>query len=279
MGSRKPHEHACTRGTNPAPDQLPDAKELAAQVSGTVVDAVMSKLVAVGLTAENIKKLQSLRETPLGAVGGGSEAASVADAVASRLAAIGLTEENIKKLAALEGGVPSHAAAGLSQVTRAPLHLDGDSDSCGAPSPTPAEDPFDSFAWATESEWQSPPSSAQASLGRPKRPAEGGPPRSEAQQPATPPRPSKKLHPFYTRPQGYSTPPFQFSRQQKRAAAPENAAQHWQEATLPQPKKRTRRDGAGHEEEEGDHAGVCLGEEWQGCLGADSEIWVGTPLQ
>ncbi|KAI9457046.1 hypothetical protein HD554DRAFT_1832144 [Boletus coccyginus] len=143
MGPRKPPEPASVREMIPTSEKPLDARELAVQVSDMVVDAVMS---TVGLTAENIKKLENLGEAPLlDAKGGGSQEVGVADAVFSKLTAIGLTEKNIKQLTISEGGAPSLATGeGLSQAARIPLHLDDDTDSLEIPSSSFTEDPFDS---------------------------------------------------------------------------------------------------------------------------------------
>ena len=88
MGPQRPPEPVHAMGTVVMSEKLMDARELAVQVSDMVADAVMSKLTAIGLTAENIKKLENLREVPPpDAMGGGSAAANVTDAVLSKLIA------------------------------------------------------------------------------------------------------------------------------------------------------------------------------------------------
>ena len=143
IGPQKPPEAMHARGTIAMSEKLLDARELAVQVSDMVTNAIMGKLAAIGLTAENIKKLENLGEAPpLNAIGGGSQEASVADTVLTKLIAIGLMEQNIKKLATLGGGTPSLAAGeGSSQAARTPLHLDDDMDNL-ASSSFATEDPF-----------------------------------------------------------------------------------------------------------------------------------------
>jgi hypothetical protein len=60
MGPQKPPEPVCTRGMIAMSEKSLDARELAAQVSDMVAGAVMSRLVAIGLTADSIKKLATL---------------------------------------------------------------------------------------------------------------------------------------------------------------------------------------------------------------------------
>lgn len=130
MGPQKPPEPVRTKATIAAPEKLLDARMLAAQVSGMVADAVMGKLAAIGLTQENIKKLEYLGEAPpIDATGGGLQATSFADAVLSKLGAIGLTGQNIEKFATLVGGTP-------------PLRSDNVADNSGMPSSSFTEDLF-----------------------------------------------------------------------------------------------------------------------------------------
>ena len=238
MGPQKPPEPVHGRETIAMPGKLLDARELAAQVSEMVDDAVMSKLAAIGLTAENIKKLENMGEAaPLDAVGGGSQAASLTDAVLSRLTSIGLTEKNIKKLATLRGGTPSLTAGEGWQAAGTPLHSDNDTEHLEIPSSSFTEDPFDSSTWATERKRHGSLSSLQMSAGRLKHLVGEGAPLSEMQPSAVPSRPPKKLHPFETLPEFYDSP-MPVSRQQMKAAMPEVIT--WEEVTFPRPKKRTR---------------------------------------
>lgn len=132
MGPR----NAPASGTIPSSEKVLD-KELATQISEIVANVVMNKLAAIGLTAENVKKLENLGEAPpVGDAVAGPQETSLADAVSSRLTAIGLTEENVKKLATLAGGAPYHAAGGGSQAARTPGPLHSDDDSLDVPSPS-----------------------------------------------------------------------------------------------------------------------------------------------
>jgi hypothetical protein len=241
MGPQKPPEPVSARGTMAMPEKLLDTRELAAQVSEMVADTIMSKLTAIGLTAENIKKLENLGEAPpLDAVGGASQAASLADAVLSKLRAIGLTEKNIKNLATLGGGTPSLVAGEDSQGVWIPCYSDNDTDNVVIPSSSITEDPFDSSTWATKSGRQGSLSGLQMGVGWPKHLVEGGLPLTETQQSAVPLRPPKDLHPFETFPQleDDARSPYDTSRQRKRAAMPEVITQD--EAMLRRSKKRTR---------------------------------------
>ena len=75
MGPHKPPEVTHTKKRMTMSERLVDAKELAAQISGMVADAVMSKLVATGLAETNIKKFVTAGGgTPSLAVGEGSRA-------------------------------------------------------------------------------------------------------------------------------------------------------------------------------------------------------------
>lgn len=70
-----------------------------------ITDTVIRKLAAIGLTLENIKKLENLtEEPPFGGIDKGSQPANATDAVLSKLKDIGLIEKNIKKLIALKKG-------------------------------------------------------------------------------------------------------------------------------------------------------------------------------
>lgn len=128
MGPQKPPEPAHARGAAVALD----ARELAAQVSDMVADAVMSKLAAAGLTAENIKKLRNLGEAPpLGAAGGGSQEAGGADAPPSEPASVrGETP-------------PPTAGEGSPQAARRPILLDKDRGSLETPPPPLAAEDLD----------------------------------------------------------------------------------------------------------------------------------------
>ncbi|KAF8131379.1 hypothetical protein EV363DRAFT_1329892 [Boletus edulis] len=60
MGPQKPPEPVRTRGAIPLAQKPLDTRELAVQVSDMVADAIMSKLAAIGLTSDNIRKLTAL---------------------------------------------------------------------------------------------------------------------------------------------------------------------------------------------------------------------------
>ncbi|KAF8421745.1 hypothetical protein L210DRAFT_2207127 [Boletus edulis BED1] len=232
---RRRPQPICSKGAVAVGEKLLDTRELAAQVSDMVAESVVNRLTAIGLTAENIKKLEYLAAAPpLGAVGGSSQAASLADAVLGQLTAIGLTEENVKKLAILGG-----ASGEGSQAARRSLHLD-DTEDLSFPSSSFTEDPFDSSTWVTERNRQRGSlSSSQMSTGRLKRLAEG-PLLSESSQFTKPFRPPQtKLHPFDTFPRHYDSP-IQSSRRRKRVAVPE--AITWREDLCPIPKKRKWQD-------------------------------------
>lgn len=276
MGPPKLPEPLHARGTIAMSEQLLDVRELAVQVSDMVADKVMSKLSAIGLTAENIKKLESLGEAPpLDAIGGCSRIASLADAALSKLTAVGLTEENTKKLATLRGGTSTPVAGDGSQAAGTLLHLDDDADNLEIPSSSFTEDPFDSSTWASKNSRQGSLSSLQMSAGRPKPLVERRPLLSETRQSAISSHPPMKLHAFETLPQS----PMQFSMQRKRAATPEVTTQ--KEVMFPRPKKRTRHDDVDCEKDElliendlDTHMRESLGEEWSECLRADMEIQV-----
>lgn len=273
MGPQKPLEPVHARGMIAMSETVLDPREFAVQISDMVADAVMRKLSVIGLTAENLQKLENLSEAPpLGAPGGGSEAASVADAVLNKLTAIGLTEKNINKLATLGRGTPSLAGSeGSSQQAMIPLHSHDDADSSQIPSSSFTEDLFDSPTW-TKSNRQDSLSSLQMSVqGRQKHLVEGGPLLSETRQSVMPSRPAKKLHPFYTHPQRYNTPPIQFSLQRKRAM-PQVITR--EDAMFPRSKKRTRHNEVGCKEYEDTYMGEDLGEESFEYLRADSEVQV-----
>lgn len=69
-----------------------------------VADKVISKLMNISLTAENIKKLENLGEVPpLDAIGGCSQVASLTDTALSKLTAIGLMEETTKRVVTFQG--------------------------------------------------------------------------------------------------------------------------------------------------------------------------------
>ena len=150
MGPQKPPGPVHAMGMTSMSEKHLDARELAAQVSDMVADKVMSQLAAIGLTTENIKKLENLD-----AVGGGSQPASLADAVLSKLAAIGVTEKVFKKLATLAGGTPSLAASEGSQAARTLLHSDDDADNLEISHSPFAENLFDSFTSYNTSPMQS----------------------------------------------------------------------------------------------------------------------------
>ena len=155
MGPQKPPEPVRVRGMLTMPKKLLDARELAAQVSEMVADAVMSKLSTIGLTVANIKKLENLGEaTPLDVVGGSSQAA------------IGLMERNVKNLVTLRGGTPSLAAGEGLLAARTPLHLDNDMDNSDISSSSFTENPLDSSTCATERKRQGSLSSLQMNAGR-----------------------------------------------------------------------------------------------------------------
>lgn len=246
MGPQKPRELVRVGGTMAASEKPLNSREFAAQVSDMVADAVMDKLEALGLTAENMKKLENLGEgVPLYGLGGpgGPEAASVSDAVLNKLTAFGLTEKNIKKLAILAGGMPLVVAGeGSSQATRAPLNLDDDTDGLDIPSSSfcESEDPFDSSTWDTKSNWQG----SRELI-------------NEMQQPVILPASSlpEKPHPFFTSPQHCDTAPVQFS-QRKRATRP--GVITWEEAVLPRPKKKKRHNRVDFQKDEHDN-GIQVG--------------------
>ena len=144
LGPRKPPEPMSARGTMVMSEKLVDAGELAAQISDTVADAVMSKLVAIGMTAENIKKLENLgKVAPLEAGDGASQSANLADVATSKLAAIGLARKNTKKLVTRGGGTPSLAVGEGSWAT--PIHLDDDAGNMEIQASFFTKDPFDPF--------------------------------------------------------------------------------------------------------------------------------------
>ncbi|KAH0825891.1 hypothetical protein J3R83DRAFT_7699 [Lanmaoa asiatica] len=241
MGSQKPPQPVRPSGAVAVCEKFLDTGKLAAQVSDIVADTVVNKLTAIGLTAENIKKLERLEAAPpldAVAVGGGSQVASLADAVLGQLTAIGLTEKNVKQLATLEGGTRSLTLGKGSQMARQLLHLD-DTDNSAFPSSSFTEDPFDSSTWATESNREGSLPSSQMSMCRRKylgeRPVLGD--TSQSATPSCPPQ--KKLHPFDTLPRLYDSPT-RFSRQRKRAALSEVITR--EEAMCPRPKKRKRQD-------------------------------------
>lgn len=62
MGPQKPPEPVYTRRIITLSQKFLYTYELAIQVSDMVVDVVMSKLAAIGLTSDNIKKLATLGE-------------------------------------------------------------------------------------------------------------------------------------------------------------------------------------------------------------------------
>ena len=273
-----------------ATEKLLDAKELAAQVSDIVADIVMSKLTAIGLTAENIKKLEKLGETPpVDTIGRGSQAAYLADAVLSKLAAIGLTEKNIKKLATLERRASSFSADADSQAAWTTLHSDDDADNLDVPSSSfTTEDSFDSSTCKAESNRQGSFSSSQINTDRLKHLVEGGPllnkfsmaSRSPKEFDTLPQRklhnldtlPPKKLHDFDTFPQPHNSA-MQSSRQRKRAATPE-------EAVFSVPKRRAWYSEVDCEPLMKNDKGTCVGEstgeKW---LKAGGEIQVYIPLR
>lgn len=137
MGPQKPPEPVYARGMS---EKVMVPAELALQISGVVADAVMNKLATIGLTAENIKKLENLGQMPpVDAAGGGLQASHLTDRVSSKLAAVSVREKNIKKLATSGGGT---SAEGL-QVARSPLHLDDVADTSVLPSSFFTENSFD----------------------------------------------------------------------------------------------------------------------------------------
>ena len=146
MGPHKPREPMGAKGMVPMSEKLVDARELAAQISGMVADAVMSKLAAIGLTTENIKKLENLgKVAPLDAQDGASQPASFADMAISKLAAIGLAEQNTKKLVTGGGGTPTLTVGEGSQATtHTPIYSDDDAGNMEIPATLFTEDPFDS---------------------------------------------------------------------------------------------------------------------------------------
>ena len=204
-------------GTVAVSEKLLDTRELAAQVSDMVAETVVNKLTAIGLTAENIKKLEYLGAAPpLDAVGGSSQGATLADTVRGQLTAIGLTEENVKKLASLGGGTPSLALGEGSQVARGPLHSD-DTDNLAFPSSSVVEDPFDSSTWATERNRPrgSLPSS-RMSTSQLKRLSEGPLLCESSQSVKLSHSPETKFHLFGTLARPHDSP-IQFSTRRKRA--------------------------------------------------------------
>ncbi|KAF8554966.1 hypothetical protein OG21DRAFT_1484238 [Imleria badia] len=224
MGTQKP---ACV------PEKALDTRELAAQVSDVVADAVIRKLATIGLTAENIKKLENLGEmTPIDA-GGVSEVGNLADAILRNLPAIGPVEKNIKL--ATGGGTPSLAAGEGSHAAMTPVHSDHNSDASEIPSSSFNEDPFVPSTWATESNRQGALSSLQMSGDQLRHLPERGPLVGEMQQFGTTSGPPKKLHPFETIPQFY------YSRQRKRAVPQE---------AIPLVKKRARHNEVDCEKDE-----------------------------
>ena len=236
---QKPPRPICSRGTVAVSEKLLDTKELTAQISAMVAETVVNKLTAIGLTAENIRKLEYLAAAPpFGSVGGGSRVTSLADAVIGQLTAIGLTEENVKKLAALGGGTPLALGEG-SQAAWQPLHSD-DTEDLAFPSSSFTEDPFDSSTWATErNRSRGSLRSSRMSTGRLECPAEG-PLLSESSQSAKSSHPPQaKLHPFNTLPGLYDSP-IQISRRRKRDAVSEVITPR--EELCPRPKKMRRQD-------------------------------------
>ena len=278
MEPQKLPEPARARGAAAIPEKVLYAGELAAQVSDVVADAVMSKLAAIGLTAENIKKLESLGEAaPLDAAGRGLQAASLIDVVSSKQAAIDPPGKNVEKLLTIGEGTPSLTASKCSQVVRTPLHSDDDLDNLDPPSPSFTEDPFDSSTWAAESSQRNSFSNLQMSGDQPKQLPEGGQLLVKMQQSAMPSRPPKDLHPFETLPQLYYSP-MQFSGKRKRAIPGEEA--------IPQPKKMARHNEVDCEKNEflmvNDKVVRVrggLGKEWSECLRSGGEIQVDIPLR
>lgn len=251
MGTQKP---AWSQGPAAVPEKALDAGELATQVSDAVADAVMRKLSAIGLTAENIKKLERLGEiASIDALGGVSEAGSLTDAVSRKLPAIGPVERNVNTLATGGGG---------SQTAGTPVHLDDNLDTSEIPSSSFTEDPFDSSTWTTESNLQGSLSSLQMS-GDLRHLAKKGPLLGQIRQFSTPPGPPIKLHSFDTLPQSYSSP-LQFSTQQKRAIS---------EELIPRLKKRARHNQVNCEKDED------LGEDRSECFRAGGDIRVDIPLR
>ena len=178
----------------------------AAQVSEMVADAVMSKLTAISLTAENMKKLEGLGEAPrLLAIGGGSQAASLIDSVLNKLTSTGLTKENIKNLVILGEGKPSLIPGEASQAAGTPLHPDNNMDNPEILSLSFTEDPFDPSTWATKSKQQGLLSRSQTSTGWPQPLVDKGLPLSERQPSTMPSHPPKKLCPFETVPELYGS--------------------------------------------------------------------------
>ncbi|KAG9311002.1 hypothetical protein JVU11DRAFT_8890 [Chiua virens] len=106
------------------PKKLLDAREFVAQIFNIAANVVLSKLATIGLTVENIKKLENLGKI-LSLVEGGLQVANIIDAVMHKLAGVSLMEECIKKLVNLEQPV---AAGEDLQAARMFLHMVHDSD-------------------------------------------------------------------------------------------------------------------------------------------------------
>lgn len=185
-----------------AREEVLDAKELIAQASEVVADAVMKRLAGIGLTAENLKKLEILAETvPTGTP-----------------AAVSPGGRNGKKFSAERGGTQFVAGDGGSQPEATAVHSDADSDSSEIPysSFSFSEDPYDSSTWATERNRESSASRFPIREDPLKQIGPREPLPGKIQQAATPSG-SEKLHPFQTLPQFYISPLQSFS-QRKRAA-------------------------------------------------------------
>ena len=149
-GTQKP---VWSKGAVAVPEKALDVTELSARASDMVADAVIRKLTAIGLTAENIKKLENLGEmTPINAPGRVSEATSLADAILCNLPATVPVETNIRF--ATRGGTPSIAAGEGSHASMTPVHSDHNSDASEIPSSSFNEDPFVPSTWVTKSNQQ-----------------------------------------------------------------------------------------------------------------------------
>lgn len=230
MLGRRTQKPACAAGAVAVPEKALDAREFTAQVSDVVADAVIRKLTAIGLTVENIKKLENLGEmTPIDASCGVSDTGSFADTILRNPPAIGPARKNVKPVTG-GGETPSLVAGEGSHAARTTFHSDDNSDASEMLSSSFTEDPFDPSTWATDCIQQASLSSSQMSGDQLRHLAESGALVGEMQQFGTTSGPPKELHPFGTMPQSY------YSGQRKRAIPQE---------TIPRLEKRARRNEVG----------------------------------
>lgn len=225
IGPQKPPEPVHVTGMTTVSEKLLDVRELATKISDMVADTVMNKLAAIGLTTENIKKLENLGKAPsLDIASGGSRTASAADAISSKL-----TAKNIENHATIAEGVLSLPASANVQEDRTLHHPDDDADEIPQ-----SEDLYgDSACQGSVSGLQS--------VGRPKH--RERPLLTDTQRLAAPFRPPKKLpSPLKTfqqpeKARSYGLLPMQSSGQRKRSAESEATTREVMDAP---PKNRPR---------------------------------------